>query len=301
MSKVKNQHFVPQFYLRNFSINKSKINVYDKILKKSFISGIDSIACDKYFYDNDAFNEYFGVQIIEKTFGDFEGMVAPILDALLERLGSGKFAGFENTEKEMLSEFLYYQMIRTRESRTRQEQFHGMMKSELLERGFTMEQLKEYGFTENYDSKNEHLRRIVSPLDIQEMISEIQQRIWIPVKNVTKYLFYASDDPVVRHNHEERGHMGYELFIPLSPIYGLIVLVRQDFKDMEVNEDKVMNLYDKEYIKWYNHLQVSQCTRQVFSIDSNFKFVEKIISENPQVSIANRPRLESMYRGAKNY
>ena len=36
MNKVKNQHYVPQFYLKQWTNNKEQLFVYDKKQKKSF-------------------------------------------------------------------------------------------------------------------------------------------------------------------------------------------------------------------------------------------------------------------------
>ncbi len=51
MTKTKKQHYIPRFYLRNFSIDDSNIFVFDKPSMKSFRAKIDQIAQEKYFYD----------------------------------------------------------------------------------------------------------------------------------------------------------------------------------------------------------------------------------------------------------
>jgi len=59
MNKLINQqpishHYVPQFYLRQFSTKKGKeysIFTFDKTLKKIFISNIKNVCCEDYFYD----------------------------------------------------------------------------------------------------------------------------------------------------------------------------------------------------------------------------------------------------------
>jgi hypothetical protein len=52
--KVKLQHYVPQFYLKNFASKNKKtysINCFDKINEKQFTSNVTNIACESYFYD----------------------------------------------------------------------------------------------------------------------------------------------------------------------------------------------------------------------------------------------------------
>ncbi|MBA9042381.1 hypothetical protein HNP21_005516 [Bacillus aryabhattai] len=51
MGKVKNQHYVPHSYLKYFANKKEQVWVYDKQTDKKFISNIDSVASERYFYD----------------------------------------------------------------------------------------------------------------------------------------------------------------------------------------------------------------------------------------------------------
>ena len=48
------QHYVPQFYLRQFAQKKRKnyyIKCFDKTQLKSFVANINRIACEAYFFD----------------------------------------------------------------------------------------------------------------------------------------------------------------------------------------------------------------------------------------------------------
>lgn len=51
MPKVKKQHYVPQFYLRNFSNDNKQIFVFDKFDKKIFSANIKNVGCQRYFYN----------------------------------------------------------------------------------------------------------------------------------------------------------------------------------------------------------------------------------------------------------
>ena len=56
--KVKNQHYVPRFYLKYFTFNKNQIWVYDKSNRRKYISSLENVACENYFYDNNKIDEY---------------------------------------------------------------------------------------------------------------------------------------------------------------------------------------------------------------------------------------------------
>jgi hypothetical protein len=57
--KIKNQHYIPQFYLRNFSRDKKQIAFHNIKSDKTYLSPIASTCQEKYFYGKDSgFEEY---------------------------------------------------------------------------------------------------------------------------------------------------------------------------------------------------------------------------------------------------
>lgn len=70
---IKNQHYVPQSYLKNFSDKKRKLWVFDKFNNKKFQSHISNVASETYFYDfpQDGKKEERD-QYIEKFFSELE-------------------------------------------------------------------------------------------------------------------------------------------------------------------------------------------------------------------------------------
>src|SRR5258706_11036130 len=51
MPRVKQQHFVPQFYLKQFTTNSKRLFVFDKLRKKSFPANVNTTASRAGFYD----------------------------------------------------------------------------------------------------------------------------------------------------------------------------------------------------------------------------------------------------------
>ncbi len=51
MSRVKHQHFVPQFYLKQFTENGKRLYVFDKHRQKSFQANVSTTASKAGFYD----------------------------------------------------------------------------------------------------------------------------------------------------------------------------------------------------------------------------------------------------------
>jgi uncharacterized protein DUF4238 len=53
MAKVKNQHTVPQSYLRRFAVQRDMIWVFDKVTRRSFLTNVRNVASEAGFYDFD--------------------------------------------------------------------------------------------------------------------------------------------------------------------------------------------------------------------------------------------------------
>lgn len=282
MSIAKRQHYVPQFYLRNFSKNDSQIFVFDKIENKQFYSGIDSVASTKFFYEWDTLNSILGGQYIEKKFSEFEGLISITIKELLNSLEANVFGGISEKTRYELSEFLWYQMIRNPEGRIAARQIHQMLLNSLGQNS-GLEEMKDF------DDQKEHLKMLLSG-NISDRIKSLASRIWIFVKNETVQNFFTSDNPVIRYTHHERHHVAIEHFYPLSPKFGIMILYRDYFKELEFFENKVFNLDSEDYIRFYNTLQVTQSTRQIFSIGNDLDYVKELIEKNPELSDINRPR-----------
>lgn len=295
MSKVKNQHFVPQFYLKNFSSNKKQIFVFDKINNKQYPSAIDSVASSRFFYDWNELDEIVGKQFIESTFSIFEGEASVAFAELISRTESDKFRGFIQEEKSLISEFIWYQMIRTPEARIQGDQLAKTLEESLRSRGFDDSTIKSNGVSyEDSDARLDHLRMIIKSSNVQESIGRLCERIWIVVENKTKYQFYTSDNPVLRYTHHDRAFGAYEIFYPLTPKFSIMILNRRDFQDFISFDNKIMPFNDKEFVKWYNSLQVVSAGRQIFSIENDFRLAQKMLKTNPSLMDPNRPRIKIM-------
>jgi hypothetical protein len=76
MSKKKNQHYVPQFYLRNFSKDEKSLNLFNISNKKNIIGdSIRNQCSDDYFYGKD--------EIIENTFQNIEDVSGELIRKII--------------------------------------------------------------------------------------------------------------------------------------------------------------------------------------------------------------------------
>ena len=94
-----NQHYVPQYYLKNFSKEKS-IHIYDIKTKKSFINSIKNTAYKKFFYNVDV--EFFNKILENEKFVD-EDFIDKIINENNERILAAFFDSFNPTRERIIN------------------------------------------------------------------------------------------------------------------------------------------------------------------------------------------------------
>ena len=285
--KVRLQHYVPRVYLKNFSHFNGKehyIWVFDKEKEKIFQTNIKDIAFEEEFYD-----KVSEEQITENTLRDVETKV----DKAIQKLILGKdIDKLDDEERDSLSEFVAYQMIRTKETR---EELKDVSKQFLAKYG---NQLAPNLKKQVLDSlKEDSLRRMHKGIigNMEEYKKRIIKMKWILIINKSKFPFWTSDNPVAAYNEIDLfpyGNLGLECFgfemhFPISPKLALIICDNRRF----------MNLPSKEITKDYRRIirerdfQVRYSTRFTFSNENNFSFAQIMVKENPKIKDPDRRRI----------
>jgi len=123
------QHFIPQFYLKNFVDNSGKFIVYDIKRNIKYTTSPSKESYEKYFYDiNLPILKLFSTttshyeEIIDEKIRILNEEVSAIsLNLLKNNLSNEENIIFEKNEKEKLYDFIILQMIRTPFYRNRLE------------------------------------------------------------------------------------------------------------------------------------------------------------------------------------
>jgi hypothetical protein len=297
MSKVKKQHYVPQFYLKRFSDNGKTIFVFDKESKVVRKANISDVAEQRFFYDfPKEIAENADIQMFEKVFAKAEQRFKEVLEQFIE----SPEREITLKQKHEISPHIAMQWMRTKEFReTIIEGYEkvGQANIELLMKinypnispdcypKFSLKRERDFLYHEMFMSKRIHYA----------VINSFLNHIWTVGINETSRYIYTSDNPVVWRAHINdvfTGGMaplskGVQIMYPIDNKHVLILKERTFFKKDEDYENKFIKLTSEE-IDNFNTLQVIQSYRQVFCLKNSFQ-LEKL----NKISIEKRCRFDA--------
>lgn len=265
------QHYVPQFYLRNFRSADEFLyclNVNEDRrfrLNASNDSRINMAASD-YFYDTTE------ERVFERGMGKFESEWANSAQKLLTK------ASIESISEEMRADLLIFitmQYIRTRSNR-----------SEMLEAFKDFEGKHDGTDIGDFMQKNEGREAHIMLMEsVTELLSERLYeygafRLYI---NYSQIPFITSDNPVAHYHHRNPheydyrdaigvGGSDWELYFPLTPRYCLSIRCSVEFGD----EEETVEVEDTELPELQNTLQLVQASDIAVCNNSSYNGINEI-------------------------
>lgn len=288
---IKMQHYVPRFYLKNFSIQESSgkhiINCFDKIEGKVFKTDIRNVAGEKFFHDLERDKE----QKIELGLSKLERKFSRAVKRLIEHK---KVNNISEYQKGMLSLFIAVQMERTKERRESLKDLVNQVYERLSKENLSNE-LRE-SLEDAKKEKSIKLMHLQGLIEWSERFANIIFNLkWILFINKTKIPFMASDNPINLNNELTKNELGtigltcpgISIHVPISPFLCLVVCDPVAYSDLP---DR-FEVDNKENVIFENGLQILGSTRHVFSVGDDFSLVEKIIEKNPRHKNPNRTRI----------
>lgn len=276
---------MPQVYLRRFSNSREQINVYDKALRRPFLSNIRNIAAERRFYDSQLLEEATGnKQFIERHLSGIEGKYGEFSENFLSSLQSGQFRALRVRHRHFLSTYLVIQMMRTRESLTETQQMaevaQAIHRKLFTDRGLVPPPDEELldGKSPSEMARDLQHRSLIDADRIQTMANVLFRHIWLIQKAPRGETLFVSDHPFVKRPYivdplrgtDGIGCKGIEIMFPLSPQYILTLYERTHFSWMLPADGTLWQMRCPENVTYFNQFQVHQSNRFVFSNDNNF-------------------------------
>ncbi len=168
---AKNQHYVPQFLLNNFTVGKKpQIWVFDKQSRKKFKTNIKNVASETKFY-NFSFEDT--ELTIEPALAEIEAKAAKLIKMIVK---NERIAHLDDNDKIFLSHFLALQFTRTKEHRLRFKDMTEKMAEVIRKRGWNPEGIDGYKDLNENDLK---IHGVKSIMDSHEFAPHFFAKSWL--------------------------------------------------------------------------------------------------------------------------
>ncbi|WP_295994054.1 DUF4238 domain-containing protein [Rugamonas sp.] len=288
MPEKKKQHFVPQFYLRNFSKDASEkcISIFNIARRKVIGSASLKDQCyEDYFYGKDL--------IAENMFSVIEGQASKVISGIIDR---NEVPRKLSPEHDTLLMHVLMQHARTKHMADSTEQQVGEFAKIILSKKTSV---SEY--------LNEVSIRLTEPTEIpisvaikgRPLLDDLHFKILI---NATDVDFITSDNPVVRRNQFACGRktfnnigfacIGLQIFFPLSPKHIVIFYDSKIYKIGSKNSTECI-IKNKSDVHRLNELQVLNADENLYFSDVGQKSnVFSAFFSSLSFHSKNRPILE---------
>lgn len=290
----KNQHYLPKFYLRNFSYQKNlkQIGIYN--LNNEFYcktAKLKTQGSKNFFYGHDG--------VIEDVLANIEGELSRVIRQILKQNIPKK----DSDDYLLLLNFTILTYLRNPIAIESVKESNRRMREEFLKK--MPEEMPKEKFDNAFPSI-EHSSAITIALsqlkDLIPITTNLEYKLLI---NKTDTPFIASDSPIVRYNQhlEEQKHyrgktgfgsLGLQIFIPISPD---ITIIFYDSKIYRVGDKKkkYLEIRDTASINQLNLLQVLNCTDTLFFDEKiSEHYIKSLVVKSKQYQRGNQIKVSSL-------
>lgn len=286
-----NQHYVPQFYLRNFSDNGKNIGMY-RFNGEKFIqnASIKSVAYRKYLYGEDG--------QLENILSLLENKWQRLIKKIINNQSINEILTL--SEYKSLLEFITISQVRT-----------SKLADDYIEYCETMlkaneEMRKNHGTNEpsKFDNQFRKLKEIPNAIAIlgahkegKDLLKGLYPLLLV---NKTNYNFITCDNPIIQYNQLYRyrnylnnygwGSAGIQMFIILNPKIALC-LYDAFVYDVKETGEFYLNIIAKNQIMEINKLVAHNAYEALFFNKVKEENIKNIIKDKQKVDPKNSTRL----------
>jgi hypothetical protein len=313
LKQTRNQHYVPQFLIRNFSSGKRKqVWAFDKNTKTAFRTTPRNIGSERDFYD---FDTPEGPASLDPAMDVIDDAAAPLINIICtKRL----LSTLTEDERVTISVFAAVQMLRTRAKVDMWTDLNAQMAAALWSEGTEPNTVK--GFEELSADESRTASWSTLPHVAREIAPHFLSKSWVLQETTLHAPFYLGDNPVVMHNtlnqDPYRGTSGLavegiEIYLPISSTLVMCFLCpsiergirscidyakflnpsqsTREFFDMFQTGTPLRLLH--ENVEFLNSLQVANASRSVYCRYDQFNLAQEMLRSNPELSTGPRIRM----------
>lgn len=294
MNEPKKQHFVPEVYLKKFSVSKKgtdRVHCLYKERGEISLQNIDKLAVQRNFYTVASGDDPY---IVEKTYAHtIEPILTDVLNTLNARCSNVLIQNnaviLDESLRTDLAFMIVFQLLRGKQCRKFEEDIYVRNLSAALEDGkrrfpqISLEKWDAVGkkFLEDKDySKSLFIESSFDPQRIHQYTSILFQRIFIIYKIIGELEVVTSDNPVMLINSVSYDPTPFSngllqvpttVYYPISPkvlvasyhpaaLCGIFLEGDGKLKFLDADSDR-----NKQFIRTLNRKQYEQCYDQVYS------------------------------------
>lgn len=283
-TEKKNQHYIPKFYLRNFSYmnNKKQIGVFN-IFNQLFIqtAKLKTQGSKNFFYGYDS--------KIEDGLADIEGTLAEVINGLINKNSFPiRFSQGHNN----LLIFVTLTDLRNPVKIQNTKKMIEQGKEKLLEMDPNTDVNKLIPIANHEDIIKLSLSKTIKMSDI---MLDLDYKLLL---NQTNRPFITSDYPIVKYNqfleqkkwsHSKTGYglVGLQIFIPLNSQKTLLFFDPRIYKVGD-KKKKILNISNETDVDQLNILQYINCFKTIF-FDENASelYINKLFTKSKNYKRAN--------------
>ena len=292
-----NKHYVPQYYLKNFSVNNN-LHIYDLKTKKHFTNSTRNTAYKKFFYNVDV--NFFNKILENEKFED-EDFIDKIINQNNESILAAFFDSFNPTRERIINKddrttisvidfhsLVDFVLVQTYRNPKLSMFFKHV--DELVKKNYLINNTKEFDkivrgivilllFNELH-----YPRKTILKHDIIEKFQPIIDEIRLIkdlITNSYKMVFwnktsvdFITSDCAMSFMRLDESDLFTTVFIPINTKIAVILVNKNSsFFDNNIKEkSSIIHLEEEDVfqVETYNHSIAEKANRFVYSIDGNF-------------------------------
>jgi Protein of unknown function (DUF4238) len=307
-----NQHYVPQFLLRNFASSSGgdQVHVFDKANEKSFSAAINRVASARAFYDYEDEGER---PSIDPLLTKLESVTSRVVRNIVQ---ARSLQCLSKADRTLLALFATVQKLRTDARRKQVKALSDSLYDAIKRAGFDPARVRGFDFLSDEEAR---IYAITSLRELaRDLLPQFQNKSWILYSAPEHCPLYISDNPVALFNLTEHpflstlglGVPGIQIYLPLSRdlCLGFLcptieVTVRESYEIATslghpvpahvhsfinaLNGDGVLAL-DRANVVHQNSLQVWNAERFVFCSNPEFALILEMLQSVPELRTGPR-------------
>jgi len=296
---TRRQHYIPQFYLKNFALTDNRLNVFSLVNEKCHSTAIKNIAKEDFYYGNDE-----AALKLESGLSKHEGKHSAILKKIIDNYNLNRL---DNDDYTLLHVYTLFQEARSKSSKLFSIYFTNTQNADGKPDINTFKKSpRNFGKEMGHQYRTAFGRILQAPILSYEGISDLQPALII---NTTDNNFICSDAPTVRFNQLKiENERLMSLFSPglqiFYPINNEILLLFYDPKAYQIDFDynsSICYIDTQTDLDSLNKLQLINANDFILFSDINQKEnIEYIYSEIKTIIQKNtQEQLGSFEKGKK--